>query len=68
MVDKELQCLQDEGILELVEIADWAAPIVVVLKCNKTSVRIIMWSLYYTATVNPVSRLDRYPKPKINTF
>ena len=31
-VNKELQRLRDEGTLEPVEIADWAAPIVVVLK------------------------------------
>ena len=61
-VDKELQRLRDEGTLEPVEIADWAAPIVVVLKKDK-SVRICG---DFSVTVNPVSKLDRYPIPKVS--
>ena len=60
-VDKELQRLQDQGILEPVETAEWAAPIVVVLKKDKSSVRICG---DFSVTVNPVSKLDRYPIPK----
>lgn len=60
-VDQELQHLQDQGILEPVETAEWAAPIVVVLKKDKTSVRICG---DFSVTVNPVSKLDRYPIPK----
>ncbi len=37
-VDQELQRLLKEGTKEPVEIADWAAPIVPVLKSDKTSV------------------------------
>ena len=60
-VDQELQRLQDQGILEPVETAEWAAPIVVVLKKDKSSVRICG---DFRVTVNPVSKLDRYPIPK----
>ena len=62
-VDKELQHLQDNGVLEPVEVADWAAPIVVVLKCDKLNVRLCG---DFSVTVNPVFRLDRYPIPKTN--
>ena len=62
-VDQELQRLQDEGILEPVEIAEWAAPIVVVLKRDKSSIRLCG---DFSVTVNPVSKLDRYPIPRIN--
>ena len=62
LVDKELTRLQQEGTLEPVEISEWAAPIVVVLKRDKKSVRICG---DFSVTVNPVSKLDRYPIPKI---
>ena len=62
MVDQELERLQREGTLEPVEIADWAAPIVPVLKSDKTSVRICG---DFRVTVNPVSKLDKYPIPKV---
>ena len=61
-VEKELLQLQEEGTLEPVEFAEWAAPIVAVLKRDRTSVRICG---DFSVTVNPVSRLDRYPIPKI---
>ena len=61
-VDKELQRLQDEGTLEPVEIAEWAAPIVTVLKQDKSSLCICG---DFSVTVNPVSKLDRYPIPKV---
>ena len=60
-VDQELQRLQNEGILEPVETAEWAAPIVAVLKRDKSSIRICG---DFSVTVNPVSKLDRYPIPK----
>ena len=62
LVDKELTRLLDVGTLELVEISEWAAPIVAVLKRDKKSVRICG---DFSVTVNPVSKLDRYPIPKI---
>ena len=61
-VEAELQRLQEEGTLEPVEIADWAAPIVPVLKSDKSSVRICE---DFRLTVNPVSKLDTYPIPKV---
>ena len=64
-VKKELQRLQDNGVLEPVEVADWAAPIVVVLKRDKLNVRLCG---DFSVTVNPVSRLHRYPIPKINNL
>ena len=62
MVDKELTRLQEAGTLEPVEISKWAAPIVAVLKRDKKSVRICG---DFSVTVNPISKLDRYPIPKI---
>ena len=61
-VDKELQRLQDEGTLEPIEFAEWAAPIVAVLKSDKSSIRICG---DISVTINPVSKLDRYPIPKV---
>ena len=61
-VDRELQRLQNEGILEPVEMAEWAASIVAILKRDKLSVRICG---DFSFTINPVSRLDRYPIPFI---
>ena len=61
-VEEELQRLVGEGILEPVQFSDWAAPIVPVLKADKSSVRICG---DFRQTVNPVSQLDRYPIPKV---
>ena len=62
-VEQELEQLQEQGILEPVEITEWAAPIVVVLKKDCKRVRICG---DFSVTVNPVSKLDRYPIPKID--
>ena len=61
-VDKELQRLQEEGTLEPVEFAEWGAPIVAVLKRDGNSIRICG---DFSITVNPVSKLDRYPIPRV---
>ena len=61
-VEKELERLVKEGTLEPVETADWAAPIVPVLKADRSSVRICG---DFRQTVNPVSKLDRYPIPRV---
>lgn len=37
-VEEELLCLQEEGIIELVDCSDLAAPIVTVLKSDRKSV------------------------------
>ena len=59
-VEKELQRLQEGGTIEPVEFAEWAAPIVAVLKRDRSSVRICG---DFSVTVNPASKLDRYPIP-----
>ena len=61
-VEVELKWLQEKGTLESVEMSAWAAPIVPVLKSDKTSVRICG---DFRITVNPVSKLDTYSIPKI---
>ena len=63
-VEAELKRLQEEGTLEPVETAEWAAPIVPVLKQDKSSVR-ICGDFDFRVTVNPVSKLDAYPIPKV---
>ena len=62
LVNKELDRLVDQGILTPVQFADWAAPIVPVLKSDKQSVRI---SGDFKRTVNQASKVDKYPIPKI---
>ena len=62
LVNKELDRLVEQGILTPVSFADWAAPIVPVLKSDKQSVRICG---DFKRTVNQVSKVDKYPIPKI---
>ena len=62
LVDNELDRLQAAGIIEPVQFSEWAAPIVPVLKPDKSSVRICG---DYKLTVNQVAKLDKYPIPKI---
>ena len=61
LVEKELDNLKAQGIIEPVAFSEWAAPIVPVLKADKTSVRICG---DFKLTVNRVAKLDRYPIPK----
>ena len=61
-VDQELDRLQREGIIEPVQFAEWAAPVVPVLKQDKKSLRLCG---DFKLTVNKVSKLDKYPIPKI---
>lgn len=51
------------GIITPVQFADWAAPIVPVLKRDKKSVRIYG---DYSVTVNQASKLECYPIPKLD--
>ena len=62
MVEEELDRLVQLKILEPVQFADWAAPIVPVLKSDKKSLRICG---DFKMTVNSASKLDAYPIPKI---
>ena len=54
-VEEELERLVAEGVLEVIEFADRAAPIRPVLKSDQTSIRICG---DFKQTVNPVSKMD----------
>ena len=60
--ENEVKRLQQEGIIEPIQFAEWAAPIVPVLKSDGKAVRICG---DFKLTVNQASKLDRYPIPKI---
>ena len=62
LVEEELDNLLKEGVISPVQYADWAAPIVPILKRGRKSVRICG---DFKLTVNQASKLDRYPIPKI---
>ena len=61
-MERELERLEKEGIIEAIECVDWAAPIVPVVK-GDGSIRICG---DYRLTVNRASRLDAYPLPKVD--
>ena len=61
MVNKELDRLLSEDIIELGQYSDWAAPVVLMMKADK-SVRL---SGDYKLTVNQGATLDRYPIPRM---
>ena len=65
LVEEELVRLEREGVIEPVQYAEWADPIVPVLKADKKSVRICG---DFKLTVNRASKLDRYPIPRIEEF
>ena len=60
-VEEELDCLTAEGIIKPRQFADWAAPILPVLKGDQT-VRICG---DFKQTINQASKLDKYPIPRI---
>ena len=62
-MEKELQRPQDEGILEPVEYTEWVALIVVVLKQDKSSVRICG---DFSVTVNLMFKIHKYPILEVN--
>ena len=59
-IEQELDRSVQEGILEPVEVSEWAAPIVPIVK-NDQSIRICG---DYKVTMNQASKLDNYPIPK----
>ena len=61
IVEQELDRLVSDGILEPVQFADWASPIVPVLKADGRSVRICG----DFKLLNQACKLDKYPLPKI---
>ena len=60
--EEEIEWLVSEGILEPVEYAYWAAPVIAVLKSDQKSVRLCG---DFQMTVNPVAKLHKYPIPKV---
>ena len=60
-VNKELEKLESMGVLEKVEFADWAAPIIAVLKDDR-NVRICG---DYKMTINKVLKVDLYLLPRV---
>ena len=61
-VDRALEKLQAEGIIEPVEFAEWAAPIVPVVK-QDGSIRVCG---DYKLTVNQAAQVDVYPLPLVD--
>ena len=59
-VEKEIDRLLNEGIIEPVQFSDWAAPIVPIVK-DDGRIRICG---DYRVTINHLSKLDSYPIPK----
>ena len=64
LVEKELERLQLQGIIEPVKFSDWAAPIVPVLK-KDGGIRICG---DYKLTVNRAAKVDTYPLPCIDNL
>ena len=60
-VEKELKKMEDEGIIEPVEVSDWATPIVCVPKTDG-SVRVCG---DYKGTVNPAIQTEQFPIPTL---
>ena len=59
-IEKDLERLENLGVIEKTNYSDWAAPIVVVPKSDG-AVRICG---DYKVTINPVLQVDQYPVPK----
>ena len=62
MVEKELERLLKQGLIEPVQFSDWAAPVVPVVKADG-SVRLCG---DYKITVNKAAKVDQYPLPRID--
>ena len=61
-VEEKLERLVSDGIIEPVQFADWAAPIVPIVKNDGKSLQICG---DFKLTVNQASKLDRYSIPKV---
>ena len=61
-IEKELDRLIQQGVIEPIEFSEWAAPIVPVLK-KDGSIRICG---DYKVTINQASQADSYPLPRID--
>ena len=62
LVEKELERLEETGVIKSVQFSDWATPIVPILKPDG-KVRICG---NYAVTVNQIAKGDAYPIPNIN--
>ena len=62
LIDKQLERLTQEGIIEPIPFSEWVAPIVPVLKKNKTAVQICG---DFKVTINQASELESYSIPKV---
>ena len=60
-IEKDLERLENLGVIEKINYSDWAAPIVPVPKADGT-IRICG---DYKVTVNPVLQIDQYPVPRV---
>ena len=61
-VEQELERLQQQGVIAPVQLFDWAAPVVPVIK-EDGNVRLCG---DYKVTVNKAAKIDHYPIPKID--
>ena len=61
-VEKELERLEQQEVIEPIQFADWAAPIVPVIKSDE-SVRICG---DYKVTIKQAAKVDQYPIPRID--
>ena len=60
--EKELERLQEEGILSPIEYSPWASGVVPVAKRDTKDVRLCG---DYKVTINPVIREDKFPLPRV---
>ena len=60
-VEKELKKMEDEGIIEPVEVSNWATPIV----CVPTTDGLVCICSDYKGTVNPAIQTEQLPIPTL---
>ena len=60
-IEEELDRLVNLDILQSVQFSDWVTPVVSVLKPDNS---VHLWG-DYKVTLNPVSKLEQYPIPKV---
>ena len=60
-MEQELECMKQRKVIEPVQMSEWAAPIVPVLKTDG-SIRICS---DYKMTINHAAKLDVYPLPRV---
>ncbi|PIK56642.1 hypothetical protein BSL78_06428 [Apostichopus japonicus] len=61
-VEAELQRLQDQGFNKLIQYSEWVAPIVPVMKHDRS----IQICGDYKLTVNAAAKVDKYLLPKVD--